>query len=91
MKLRISIITLGVSLLANAGCTTVKTAYSGQEGSHFTNPAKLTAMNQPQGLEPVAEGPVTPATHAANPGGTGSGSMTGMSNPDSWGGDLTTR
>ena len=91
MKLRISIITLGVSLLVNSGCTTVKSAYNGNEGSHFTNPAKVTAMNNPQGLAPVAEGPVTPDTHAANPGGTGSGAMTGMSDTDTWGGALSVR
>ena len=52
MKLRISIIALGVSLLVNSGCSTVKTAYIGNEQSHFTNPAKIAAMNaQEQGLE----------------------------------------
>jgi len=91
MKLRISIILLGVSLLVNAGCSTVKSAYNGNEGSHFTNPAKRTAMNNQQGLEPVAEAPVTPETHTANPGGTGAGAMTGMSAPDSWGGSLSVR
>ena len=91
MKLRISIIVLGVSLLVNSGCSSVKSAYNGDEGSHFTNPAKVTAMNNPQGLAPVAEGPVTPETHTASPGGTGSGSMTGMSSPETWGGALSVR
>ena len=91
MKLRISIIALGISLLLNAGCSTVKTAYNGNEGSHFTNPAKRTAMNNSQALSPVAEGPVTPDTHSANPGGIGSGSMTGMSAPETWGGSLSSR
>ena len=51
-------------------------------------------MNNPQGLEPVAEAPINPDTpdaHSANPGGVGSGSMAGTSNPDSWGGALSTR
>jgi predicted HTH domain antitoxin len=91
MKLRISIIALGASLLLNTGCSTVKTAYNGNEGSRFTNPAKLTAMQNPNALPPVAEAPVMQDTHAANPGGTGSGMMTGMSQPDSWGGALSTR
>jgi len=91
MKLRISIIALAASFLVNSGCSSVKSAYNGDEGSHFTNPAKLTAMESPNGLEPVAEGPVTPETHTANPGGTGSGSMTGMSSPDTWGGSLSVR
>ena len=81
----------GVSLLMNAGCSSVKSAYNGNEGSHFANPAKVTAMSNSQTLPLVAEGPVTPDTHAANPGGTGAGAMTGMSAPDSWGGKLSTR
>ena len=91
MKLRISIIALGVSLLVNSGCSSVKSAYNGDEGSRFTNPAKLTAMNSDKALPPVAEAPVVPETHSANPGGTGSGSMTGLSSPESWGGSLTSR
>jgi len=91
MKLRISIIVLGASLLLNSGCTTVKSAYNGTERSHFTNPTKIAELNNPQNLPPVAEGPVEPQTHTANPGGTGSGSMSGMSNPEVWGGALTTR
>ena len=91
MKLRISIIALGLSLLVNAGCSTAKTAYNGYEDSHFANPAKRTAMNNPSGLTPVAEGPVTPDTHTAYPGGTGSGAMTGMSSPETWGGSLSVR
>ena len=47
-------------------------------------------MNNPQCLEPVAEQPLT-ETHAANPGGTGSGAMTGMSDPETWGGPLSVR
>jgi hypothetical protein len=91
MKLRISIIVLGASMLLNSGCTSVKSAYNGTERSHFTNPSKVAALNNPQTLAPVAEGPVEPDTHSANPGGTGSGSMTGMSSPENWGGSLTTR
>jgi uncharacterized protein YceK len=91
MNMRISIMVIGVSFLVNAGCSTVKSAYNGNEGSHFTNPAKVAAMNNSQGLPPVAEGPVMPETHAANPGGTDVGSMMGMSSPDSWGGSLSTR
>ena len=91
MKLRISIILLGASLLLNSGCTTMTTAYNGTERSRFTNPVKRTAMNNPQALAPVAEGSVTPETHAAYPGGTGSGSMTGMSNTETWGGALSVR
>lgn len=91
MKLRISIMLLGASLMLNTGCSSVKTAYSGAEGSHFTNPAKIAAMNNSQSLPPVAEGPVVPDTHSANPGGTGSGSMTGMSYPETWGGSLSSR
>jgi hypothetical protein len=34
---------------------------------------------------------VIPETHSAYPGGTGSGSMTGMSMPESWGGTLSDR
>ncbi len=78
-------------MLVTSGCTTVKTAYNGTEASHFTNPAKRVAMNDPQALPPIAEGPVTPDTHAANPGGIGQGSMTGMSAPDTWGGSLSDR
>jgi hypothetical protein len=91
MKLRISIILFGASLLLNTGCANVKTAYSGTERSHFANPAKVAAMNNPGNLPPVAEGPVTQDTHSANPGGTGSGSMTGMSSPETWGGALSVR
>ena len=91
MKLRISIIALGVSLLVSTGCSSVKTAYNGYEGSHFTNPTKRTAMNNQQPLPPVAEAPVTADTHTANPGGTGSGAMTGMSAPETWGGALSVR
>jgi hypothetical protein len=91
MKLRISIIVLGAALMMNSGCSSVKTAYTGKEFSHFTNPEKVAEMNNPQALPPVAEGPVVPDTHSANPGGIGSGSMMGMSSPDTWGGTLTTR
>jgi hypothetical protein len=91
MKLRLSIILLGASLLLNVGCSTAKTAYNGVERSHFTNPAKVAALNNTQALPPIAEGPVTPETHSANPGGTGSGSMTGMSSPETWGGSLSVR
>jgi len=91
MKLRISIITIGATLLLNSGCSTVKTAYNGTERSHFTNPAKVAALNSPNALPPVAEGPVEPETHTANPGGTGAGAMTGMSTPDTWGGSLSVR
>ena len=91
MKLRISIIALGAALLVTTGCSSVKTAYNGTESSHLKNPAKVAAMNNPQGLAPVAEGPVTPDTHSANPGGTGAGEMAGMSTPDTWGGALSTR
>jgi len=48
-------------------------------------------MTNSQALPPVAEAPVMQDTHAANPGGTGSGAMTGMSAPDSWGGALSSR
>lgn len=103
MKLRISIITLGASLLLNSGCATVKQAYNGNEGSHFTNPAKITALNNnQQALPPVAEAPAAPQPIAANPGGTGAGAMTGLSvQPQfpapakpadaSWGGSLSVR
>jgi len=91
MKLRISIIILAASLLLNAGCSSVKSAYNGNEGSRFTNPAKVAAMNNSQSLPPIAEGPVAPEIHAANPGATGAGSMTGMSTPESWGGALSVR
>ncbi len=77
--------------MLNSGCSTMKTAYNGTEKSHFTNPTKVAAMNSGQPLLPVAEGPVTPETHSAYPGGTGSGSMTGMSTPDTWGGSLSVR
>ena len=89
MKLRISIIVLGASLLLNAGCSTAKMAYEGRETSRFTNPEKVASMNNGQPLLPVAEGPVDPPTHAAYPGGTGSGAMTGMSDTDTWGGPLS--
>ncbi len=82
---------LGASFLLNTGCTTVKTAYNGTERSRFTNPEKIAEMKGTEPLAPVAEGPVTPETHAAYPGGTGSGSMTGMSTPDTWGGSLSDR
>ena len=91
MKLRISIISLAASLLLNTGCSSVKSAYNGNEGSRFTNPAKVAAMNNSQALPPVAEGPVAPDLHAVNPGGTGAGSMTGMSAPETWGGALSVR
>ena len=93
MKLRISIVALGLSLLVNAGCSSVKTAYNGEEQSHFTNPAKLASTANTQGLPPVAEAPAdaTPLVPAANPGGTGGGSMAGTTMPDSWGGSLETR
>ena len=91
MKLRISITVLAASLLVNVGCSSVKSAYNGNEGSRFTNPAKVAAMNNSQALPPVAEGPVAPDIHAANPGGTGAGSMTGMSAPENWGGALSDR
>ena len=91
MKLRISIIGLGLSLLLNAGCSTVKTAYNGTESSRFTNPALRTAKTDSQALPPVAEGPGVQDVHTANSGGTGSGAMTGMSSPDSWGGALSSR
>ncbi|HEX4083770.1 MAG TPA: hypothetical protein VHY22_02575 [Chthoniobacteraceae bacterium] len=91
MKLRISIIALGISFLVNAGCSTVKTAYNGDEQSRFTNPAKIAEAKNPNGLEPVAEGPVMPETHTANTGGVGINSMTGSSEPESWGGSLSDR
>jgi hypothetical protein len=91
MKLRISIIVLGASMLLNTGCSSMKSAYNGTERSHFTNPSKVAELNSTQSLPPVAEGPVEPQTHSANPGGTGSGSMAGMSTPETWGGALTTR
>jgi hypothetical protein len=91
MKLRISIIAFGASILLNSGCATVKTAYNGTERSHFTNPEKVADMNSAQPLPPIAEGPVIPETHSANPGGTGFGSMTGMSEPEAWGGSLSDR
>jgi len=77
-------------MLMTAGCANVKTAYNGYERSHFTNPAKVTAMNS-QALPPIAEGPVVPETHSANPGGIGAGSMMGMSAPENWGGALSSR
>jgi len=91
MKLRISIIAFAASILLNSGCSSVKTAYNGTEKSHFTNPDKVTAMNSAQPLPPIAEGPVIPETHSAYPGGTGSGSMTGTSEPENWGGALSVR
>jgi PBP1b-binding outer membrane lipoprotein LpoB len=91
MKLRISILALAASVLLNSGCATMKTAYNGTEKSYFTNPEKKTAMNNPGQLPPVAEGPVMEETHAANPGGTGSGAMTGISSPETWGGSLSVR
>jgi hypothetical protein len=91
MKLRISIILLGASLMLNSGCSSVKSAYNGDERSHFANPAKVAAAKDPNALPPVAEGPVEQDTHTANPGGTGSGAMTGMSTPDTWGGALSVR
>jgi hypothetical protein len=91
MKLRISIITLAASILLNSGCSSMKTAYNGTEKSYFTNPDKRTAMNNPQALPPVAEGPVMESTHTANSGGTGSGAMTGISSPETWGGSLSVR
>ncbi len=77
--------------MLNSGCATVKTAYNGTEKSYFTNPEKIAVMNSGQPLPPIAEGPVIPETHSAYPGGTGSGSMTGMSMPESWGGTLSDR
>jgi uncharacterized protein YceK len=104
MKLRISIIALGVSLLVNAGCSSVKSAYNGDEGSHFTNPAKVTAMNNAaEGLPQVAEAPEPAVSIAAGAGGTGVGAMTGLStqpefqqpsktaDASSWGGSLSDR
>ncbi len=91
MKLRISIILLGASLVLNSGCSTVKSAYNGDERSHFANPAKVAESKNPNTLAPVAEGPVEEDTHTASPGGTGSGAMTGMSTPDTWGGALSVR
>jgi hypothetical protein len=91
MKLRISIILLGASLMFNTGCSSVKSAYNGDERSHFANPAKVAEAKNPNTLAPVAEGPVEQDTHTASPGGTGSGSMTGMSSPDTWGGSLSDR
>ena len=63
MKLRISIIALAASLLLNTGCSTVKTAYTGEEHSRFTNPAKIASMSntQQQTLAPVAEAPESDA------------------------------
>jgi len=91
MKLRISIILLGASLVFNTGCSSVKSAYNGDERSHFANPAKVAASKSPNTLAPVAEGPVDQDLHTASPGGTGSGAMTGMSTPDTWGGALSVR
>ncbi len=91
MKMRISIIAVGAALLVKAGCSSVKSAYNGDEQSRFTNPAKVADMNNPNALPPVAEGPVTPDTHAANVSGPGPSSMTGMSSPNTWGGNLSDR
>jgi uncharacterized protein YceK len=102
MKLRISIIALGMSLLVNSGCSTVKSAYTGTEQSHFTNPAKIAAMNaENQGLAPVAEPPPSTPPSSYGAGGTGVGRMTGLSTQPqfqansgsaaSWGGALSTR
>jgi hypothetical protein len=91
MKLRISIVLFGAVLPLVTGCTTVKTAYNGTERSAFTNPDKIAAMRGGQTLAPVAEGPVMPEVHAANPGGIGEGSMTGLSDPETWGGALSDR
>jgi hypothetical protein len=104
MKLRISIIAFGASLLLNAGCSTVKSAYNGDEQSHFTNPAKIAEMkDEQQGLAPVAAPPPSTPEGAAGAGGIGVGAMTGLSTepqfqqtttqPDSssWGGALSTR
>jgi hypothetical protein len=91
MKLRISIILLGASLILNSGCSTVKSAYNGDERSRFANPSKVAAAKNPGELAPVGDGPVDTDIHAANPGGTGSGAMTGTSNPNSWGGALSDR
>jgi uncharacterized protein YceK len=107
MKLRISIILLGASLLINSGCSSVKSAYNGKEGSRFTNPAKIAALNNPQGaqagLEPVASGPDAQLDQS---GWTGPYHMTGVStepqfqqqtsasstaSEGSWGGALSTR
>jgi hypothetical protein len=88
MKLRISIILLGASLLLNSGCASTKTAYNGEEHSRFANPGKTAETNN-QSLAAVGEGPVTQSTHSANPGGTGEGAMTGTSEPDTWGGALS--
>jgi len=82
MKLRISIILLGASFLINSGCSSVKSAYDGKEGSRFTNPAKIAAMTNPQGaqpgLAPVAEAP-TPDAQLDSTGWTGPYHMTGVS------------
>jgi len=91
MKLRITIILLGASLVLNTGCANMKSAYNGTEQSHFTNPAKVAAMNGSQNLPPIAEAPVTQETHTASPGGTGIGSMAGTSAPETWGGALSDR
>jgi hypothetical protein len=91
MKLRISIIFFGAALLFTTGCSTVKTAYSGQEHSYFANPAKSTAANNPSALPPVAEAPAPAPGASANPGATGAGAMTGTSAPETWGGALSDR
>ena len=77
--------------MLNSGCATVKTAYNGTERSRFTNPEKIAAMNSNQPLPPIAEKPVMEESHSANPGGTGFGSMAGMSFPETWGGALSDR
>lgn len=91
MKLRISITLLSTVVFGMTGCSTMKTAYNGNERSRLANPAKVASANRSEQLAPVAEGPVTPMTHSANPGGTGSGAMTGTSNPEAWGGALSSR
>jgi len=78
-------------MLLNVGCSSVKSAYNGEEHSHFANPSKVAALKNPNELPPVAEGPVDQDIHTANSGGTGTGSMTGMSTPDTWGGALSVR
>ncbi len=76
--------------MLNSGCSTARMAYEGKEQSRLTNPEKVAAMNNGQTLLPVAEPPLDPPDHSAYPGGTGSGAMTGMSNPETWGGRLST-
>lgn len=91
MKLRISITLLPAIILGVTGCSTMKSAYNGNESSRLANPALTASANNGQQLAPVAEAPITPLTHSANPGGTGSGAMTGTSNTDAWGGALSSR